>query len=369
MRPKYVVNKLRTLFVPLSAREGLGVSLCFLLALLFLANMLCGSVSIPAEQVWNALTGGEVEKESWRYIVMEVRVPQAITAMLCGANLAISGLLLQTTFRNPLAGPSILGITNGAGVGVALVMLITGGVIAVDSSQFSTFSFQFIGSVAVVIGAFLGALLIIFLLLAVSSVISSSIMLLIVGIMVSYLASSIVMLLNIFANADNLHSYVMWGMGSFSDVTLPQLPFFSIVSILGLLLSMTGQGFFAGEKILLIKPLNALLLGEGYATNLGINTKSVRRWLLIVTGILTATATAYCGPVAFIGLAVPHIARLIVRTSDHTVLLPSTMLCGASIALLCNIICQLPENLIIPLNAVTPVFGAPVIIYIIFRKH
>ena len=358
MRPKYVVNKLRTLFVPLSAREGLGVSLCFLLALLFLANMLCGSVSIPAEQVWNALTGGEVEKESWRYIVMEVRVPQTITAMLCGANLAISGLLLQTTFRNPLAGPSILGITNGAGVGVALVMLITGGVIAVDSSQFSTFSFQFIGSVAVVIGAFLGALLIIFLLLAVSSVISSSIMLLIVGIMVSYLASSIVMLLNIFANADNLHSYVMWGMGSFSDVTLSQLPFFSIVSILGLLLS-----------ILLIKPLNALLLGEGYATNLGINTKSVRRWLLIVTGILTATATAYCGPVAFIGLAVPHIARLIVRTSDHTVLLPSTMLCGASIALLCNIICQLPENIIIPLNAVTPIFGAPVIIYIIFRKH
>lgn len=358
MRPKYVVNKLRTLFVPLSAREGLGVSLCFLLALLFLLNLLCGSVDIPAEQVWNALTGGEVEKESWRYIVMEVRVPQTITAMLCGANLAISGLLLQTTFRNPLAGPSILGITNGAGVGVALVMLITGGVIAVDSSQFSTFSFQFIGSVAVVIGAFLGALLIIFLLLAVSSVISSSIMLLIVGIMVSYLASSIVMLLNIFANADNLHSYVMWGMGSFSDVTLSQLPLFSVVSILGLFLS-----------ILLIKPLNALLLGEGYATNLGINTKSVRRWLLIVTGILTATATAYCGPVAFIGLAVPHIARLIVRTSDHTVLLPSTMLCGASIALLCNIICQLPENIIIPLNAVTPIFGAPVIIYIIFRKH
>lgn len=325
---------------------------------ILIINMLCGSVSIPAEQVWSALTGGTVEKESWRYIVLESRVPQTITAMLCGANLAVSGLLLQTAFRNPLAGPSILGITNGAGVGVALVMLITGGTITVHSSQFSVFSFQLIGNLAVIIGAFLGALLIIFLLLAVSSVISSSVMLLIVGIMVSYLASSIVMLLNIFANADNLHSYVMWGMGSFSDVTLEQLPLFSIVSIMGLLLS-----------ILLIKPLNALLLGEGYATNLGINTKSVRRWLLIVTGILTATATAYCGPVAFIGLAVPHIARLIVRTSDHTVLLPATMLCGASIALLCNIICQLPENIIIPLNAVTPIFGAPVIIYIIFRNH
>ncbi len=343
------------LFPPIWGRLGGG------LLLLLLANMLCGSVSIPADQVWSALMGGEVEKESWRYIVLESRVPQTITAMLCGANLAVSGLLLQTAFRNPLAGPSILGITNGAGVGVALVMLILGGVLSFGGGseiQPSTFNFQLIGSAAVVIGAFIGALLIIFLLLAVSSVIKNSIMLLIVGIMVSYLASSIVMLLNIFANADNIHTYVMWGMGSFSDVTLAQLPFFSIVSIIGLFLS-----------ILLIKPLNAMLLGEGYATNLGINTQRVRRWLLITTGILTATATAYCGPVAFIGLAVPHIARLIVRTSDHAVLLPATMLCGASIALLCNIICQLPENMIIPLNAVTPVFGAPVIIYIIFRKR
>ena len=337
-------------------KKGLFAIAVFLVILI--ANLLCGSVSIPAIEVWHSLTGGEVEKESWRYIVMESRVPQSITAMLCGANLAVSGLLLQTAFRNPLAGPSILGITNGASVGVALVMLILGGILSLPSTGGEGGGFQFIGSLAVVIGAFLGSLLIIFLLLAVSSVVSSSIMLLIVGIMVSYLASSIVMLLNIFANADNLHSYVMWGMGSFSDVTLSQLPFFSVVSILGLLLS-----------ILLIKPLNALLLGEGYATNLGINTHSVRRWLLIATGILTATATAYCGPVAFIGLAVPHIARLIVRTSDHRVLLPATMLCGASIALLCNIVCQLPENLIIPLNAVTPIFGAPVIIYIIFRKR
>lgn len=329
--------------------------------MLFLLSLLCGSVEIPANEVWNAVMGGEVSKESWRYIVMESRVPQAITASLCGASLAVSGLLLQTTFRNPLAGPSILGITNGASVGVAIVMLITGGVISLssgDNSQFSILNFQFIGNIAVVIGAFLGSLLIIFILLVVSSMIKNSIMLLIVGIMVSYLASSIVMLLNIFANADNIHSYVMWGMGSFADVTLSQLPFFILVSLVGLLLS-----------VLLIKPLNALLLGEGYATNLGIKVHSVRRWLLIVTGILTATATAYCGPVAFIGLAVPHIARLIVRTSDHTILLPATMLCGASIALLCNVICQLPENIIIPLNAVTPIFGAPVIIYIIFRKR
>lgn len=329
---------------------------CTLLSLLLLSSLSLslsvGSVDIPASEVWSVLTGGDVMKESWRYIVMESRVPQSITAMLCGASLAVSGLLLQTTFRNPLAGPSILGITNGASVGVAIVMLITGGVISLSPSG------ELVGGIAVVVGAFLGALAIILILLAVSSVISSSVMLLIVGIMVSYLASSLVMLLNIFANADNVHSYVMWGMGSFSDVTLEQLPLFSAVTIIGLFLS-----------ILLIKSLNAMLLGEGYATNLGVNISRVRRFLLIVTGILTATATAYCGPVAFIGLAVPHIARFTVRTSDHTVLMPATMLCGATIALLCNIICQLPENIIIPLNAVTPIFGAPVIIYIIFRKH
>ena len=329
---------------------------CTLLSLLLLSalslSLSVGSVDIPASEVWSVLTGGDVMKESWRYIVMESRVPQSITAMLCGASLAVSGLLLQTTFRNPLAGPSILGITNGASVGVAIVMLITGGVISLSPSG------ELVGGIAVVVGAFLGALAIILILLAVSSVISSSVMLLIVGIMVSYLASSLVMLLNIFANADNVHSYVMWGMGSFSDVTLGQLPLFSAVTIIGLFLS-----------ILLIKSLNAMLLGEGYATNLGVNISRVRRFLLIVTGILTATATAYCGPVAFIGLAVPHIARFTVRTSDHTVLMPATMLCGATIALLCNIICQLPENIIIPLNAVTPIFGAPVIIYIIFRKH
>lgn len=338
--------------IPLFFREGLWVSLCFALSLLL------GSVPIPASEVWNALMGNEVARESWRYIVLESRLPQAVTAMLCGASLAVSGLLLQTTFRNPLAGPSILGITNGASVGVAIVMLITGGTIALanSDSQLSIVNFQLVGSLAVVVGAFVGALAIILILLAVSSVISSSVMLLIVGIMVSQLASSLVMLLNIFANADNVHSYVMWGMGTFSDVTLQQLPFFTAVIVIGLVLSL-----------LLIKPLNALLLGEGYAENLGVNVKGTRRFLLVVTGILTATATAYCGPVAFIGLAVPHITRFIVRTSDHRVLLPSTILCGAAIALMCNIICQLPDNIIIPLNAVTPIFGAPVIIYVVFR--
>ena len=182
-------------------------------------------------------------------------------------------------------------------------------------------------------------------------------MLLIVGIMVSYLVSSIVSLVYTIASADNIHSYVMWGMGSFNNVTLQQLPWFSAVTLLGLLMA-----------ILLIKPLNAIMLGDDYATNLGINVPRIRRHLLLVTGMLTAVATAYCGPVAFIGLAVPHIARLITRTADHLVLLPATIALGATIALLCNIVSVLPEHSVIPLNAVTPLFGAPVIIYIIFKR-
>ena len=320
--------------------------LIILLLLLFVGNLLFGSVSIPADQVWAILCGVEAEKESWRYIVLESRLPQAVTAILCGASLAVSGLLLQTSFRNPLAGPSILGITNGASLGVAIVMLIAGGTVAGAG-----------GNIAVVLGALIGSLAVIVLLLFLASVIRSNIMLLIVGIMVSFLVSSIVSLTYIFANADNVHAYVMWGMGSFSDVGSTSLPFFAITCGIGLFLA-----------ILLIKPLNALLLGDSYAVNLGTNIKHTRLLLLTATGILTATTTAFCGPVAFVGLAVPHIARIITKTANHTTLMPASMLCGAIICLACNLICVSPESTIIPLNAVTPLFGAPVIIYIMVKR-
>lgn len=329
--------------------------MCIALVALTIANLVMGAVDIPAQQVWQILTGGDCEKASWQYIVMESRVPQTVTAMLCGAALAVSGLLLQTCFRNPLAGPSILGITNGASLGVAIVILVCGSVINFPAGGGP--GEVLAGFITIVIAAFIGAMTIIAMLLALTSVVRNNLMLLIVGIMVSYLTSSIVSLCNFFANADNVHSYVMWGMGSFSDVTLQQLPFFSGLCIIGLILAF-----------LLVKPLNLLLLGENYATNLGLNIRSTRRMILISTGILTAVVTAFCGPVAFIGLAVPHIARLLTGTSNHTVLLPATILCGAVIALLCNIICIIPGNIVIPLNAVTPIFGAPVIIYIIFRK-
>ena len=311
-------------------------SIILLLLVLFACNLLFGSVSIPFMEVWNILTVGDAEKESWRYIVLESRLPQAITAILCGASLAVSGLLLQTSFRNPLAGPSILGITNGASLGVAIVMLIAGGTVAGTG-----------GNIAVVLGALIGSLAVIVLLLFMASIIHSNIMLLIVGIMVSFLVSSIVSLTYIFANADNVHAYVMWGMGSFSDVTVEQLPWFVSVSLSALLLAVT-----------LVKPLNALLLGDDYAQNLGINIHRTRWMILLSTGLLTAIATAYCGPVAFLGLATPHIARLMLRTGNHIQLLPTTILTGAVMALACNLLCIIP-SVMMPINAEPPSSVSP----------
>ena len=279
-------------------------------------------------------------------------MPQALTAMLCGASLAVSGLMLQTAFRNPLAGPSIFGINSGASLGVALVMLLLGGSITAGS-------FSLTGFVAVLVAAFVGAMAVMALIMFFSTIVKNNVMLLIIGIMIGYIASSAISLLNFFATEEGVQSYMVWGLGNFGGVTMQQMPAFASVTILGLIAAM-----------LLIKPLNALLLGEQYAENLGINTKRVRNYLLFVTGVLTAVSTAFCGPVAFIGLAVPHIARMLLGTENHRRLLPATLFCGAAIALLCNIICVLPgNNGIIPLNAVTPIMGAPVIIYVLLKQR
>lgn len=328
-------------------RQFLVLPLFIATVILLLLNLVCGSVSIPIDQVIRVLLGGEADKASWTYIIIESRLPQAIAAMLCGASLSASGLLLQTLFRNPLAGPSILGITNGASLGVAIVVLACGGAITNVAGGF----------LAIVLAAFAGALLVMGALLGLSAILRSNIVLLIVGILVSYLTSSVITLLNAFANADNIQTYVIWGMGSFSDVSLNQIPVFATMSIIALVLALT-----------LVKPLNALLLGDGYAQNLGVDTKKMRKLLLLVTGMLTAAATAFCGPVAFIGLAVPHITRFYIRTFDLRVLLPATMLSGSAICLLCNLLCILPQNSILPINAVTPIIGVPVILYVILRK-
>lgn len=340
--------------VHMKANKGYiyGCALAGIIVVLMAANLAFGSVDIPLKAVGNILFGGEVEKESWQFIVWESRVPQCITALLCGAALSASGLMLQTVFSNPLADSSILGISSGASLGVALVLLAGGGSIVAGEFALS-------GFLSVVAGAFAGAVLVMAVIMFLSVVIKNNVMLLIAGIMIGYVVSSVISLLNFFSTAEGVHSFVIWGMGNFGGVSMAQLPGFSIVTLLGLLVA-----------ILLIKPLNALLLGTRYAENLGINIRRIRNWLLLATGLLTAVTTAFCGPVAFIGLAVPHVARLMLGTSNHNSLMPVTLLTGSAVALLCNLICILPgEAGIIPLNAVTPLLGAPVIIYVIVNQR
>lgn len=327
-------------------------TLALSIVLLVVANLFLGSVSIPAQDVLRILSGEEAEKASWTFIVWESRFPQCITALLCGAALSASGLMLQTVFSNPLADSSILGISSGASLGVALVMLAGGGTIA-------TGVFTLSGFFSVILGAFLGAVAVLALVLFLSSLIKSNVMLLITGIMIGYITSSLISLLNFFATAEGVHSYMVWGMGNFGGVSLEQLPAFSLLIVVGLIVA-----------VMLIKPLNALLLGPRYAENLGVNIRQVRNFLLLATGLLTAVTTSFCGPVSFIGLAVPHLARLMLGTSNHNSLMPVTLLAGGALALLCNLICVLPgESGVIPLNAVTPILGAPIIIYVIINQR
>lgn len=337
----------------MSRRSIIALSLLVAgIIVLFWVNLLVGSVDIPVRDMFAILTGNGGVKDSWRFIVMESRLPQTMTALLSGAALAVSGLLLQTAFHNPLAGPDVFGINSGAGLGVALVMLAFGGSIAVATVSIS-------GFMAVMLAALAGAMVVTAIIFVCSSVVKDHVLLLIIGIMIGYLASSVVSLLNFFATEEGVKSYMVWGMGNFGGVSMSQMPYFALTVILGLALS-----------IVLVKPLNILLLGENYARNLGINIRFVRNLLLLDTGLLTAVVTAFCGPIAFIGLAVPNIARMLLVTDNHRILIPGTMLAGSAIALLCNVLCCLPgEMSIIPLNAVTPIMGAPVIVYVIFKAR
>ena len=313
----------------------------------FIGCMLTGSVDIPPSEVWAALSGNEVARQSWRFIVVETRLPAVCTALLAGAALSVAGLLLQTMFGNPLAGPSILGISSGASLGVAVVILAFGGVMTLW------------GQISVFLAALVGASLVIVLLLMLSSLLKSPTMLLIAGILIGYLAMSAISLLNFFAPGESVHSYVVWGLGTFNSVTLAMLPSFAALNLL-----MIAASF------LFSKPLNALLLGQRYAESSGVNVKSVRNVVLLLSGALTAVVTAGCGPIGFIGLVVPHIARLLLRSSNHRVLLPATALFGAAVGELCLLLSVAPgPEGIIPINAITPIIGVPIIIYIIVRRR
>jgi len=327
--------------------SALGVCILWL----FVLNLFIGPVDIPAADVLHILLGDGSAKESWRYIIVQSRLPQALTAVLCGAALSVSGLLLQTAFKNPLAGPSVLGINGGAALGVAVVMLALGGSVSVASLSIG-------GFLAVFLAAFAGAMAVTLLIFMFSLAVNNRVMLLIIGLMVSYLSSSVISLLNFFATEEGVKSFVVWGLGNFTGVSLAYMPLFAGIILVGL-----------GASILLIKPLNTLLLGEQYAKSLGVSVNMLRNRLLLITGLLTAVSTAFCGPVAFIGLAVPHFARLLLRTENHRRLLPFTMLVGGAVALLCNLISILPgKGELIPLNAITPLIGAPVVIYVIYSQ-
>ena len=319
--------------------------------LLFVMNLCFGSVSIPMKEIWAAVFGGE--ESTYRAIVLDYRLPQAITALLAGIGLSVSGLLMQTLFRNPLADPSLLGISSGSSLGVALVILLgTATGLSVNTlSLWSTFG--------VTVAAFLGAFGVLLLILALSSRLRSMVSLVLVGIMIAYIAGSVTDILKFFSQKEGLHSFVIWGMGSFSNVSKAQLPFFAVAVLVG------SIGSF-----LLFKTLNLLLLGERYAENLGVNIRRSSMLIILASGFLTALITAFCGPIAFLGLAVPHIARFLFKSSDHKLLIPATAFLGMDLALFCNLIARLPSfegNL--PINSVTALIGAPIVLWVIFHRQ
>lgn len=322
---------------------------------LLMLNLFLGSVSIPFRSIWNILWGmNDGESIIWHNIVMKSRVPQALTAMVAGAGLAVSGLQMQTVFRNPLAGPSVLGISSGASLGVAFVILLSGSIGGVALSRLG-----FVGELAVTMGAIIGALSIMALIVYVSQRVRGNVTLLIIGVMIGYVASAVIGVLKFFSVEEDVRAYVIWGLGSFARVSGNKVTLF--VSIMALLLPLS---------LLLIKTLNLLLLGDDYARNLGLNIKRARMLVITCSGVLVAIVTAYCGPITFLGLAVPHLCRAIFQTSNHRVLMPASMFAGAALALLCNLIARMPGfEGALPVNSVTALIGAPIVIYVLFKKR
>jgi iron complex transport system permease protein len=318
---------------------------------LFLVNVSLGSVAIPLKEIANGLFAKPMIKESWEIILWNFRIPKAITAVLVGIGLSISGLLMQTLFRNPLAGPYVLGLSSGASLGVAFIILGTGFL----PSSIATF---FLSNYGLVIASSLGSFFVLLAVLLVSQQLKDTMAILIVGLMFGSFTSAIVSVLSYFTSAEKLQKFTFWSMGSISNLSWNEI---------SLLTLFVGIGI--GISFMVIKPLNALLLGEKYAQSIGINYKKTRFIIIIATSILAGSITAFAGPIAFIGLAVPHIAKLLFQTSNHFVLFWSTLLLGAIVMLCCDTIAQVPGNdITLPINAITSVMGAPVVIWLLVRK-
>lgn len=328
-----------------------------LIALIFVflfLNMVLGSVNIPIKSVWNILVGQGDEANTWQNIIWKSRFPQALTALVAGAGLSISGLQMQTVFRNPLAGPSVLGISSGASLGVAFVVLFSGSIGGVALSHLG-----FIGEVALSVAAIIGSLSVMALIVFASHKVKGNVTLLIIGVMIGYLASAIIGILKFFSVEEDIKTYVIWGLGSFSRVSGNQMMLFVTIMLILIPLSF-----------LLVKTLNLLMLGDGYARNLGLNIKRARVLVIGCSGVLTAIVTAYCGPIIFLGLAVPHLCRAVFHTSDHRILMPACLVMGAALALACNLIARMPGfEGALPVNSVTALIGAPVVASVLFRKR
>ncbi len=332
----------------------LMLALFVLIIFLFLLNLLLGSVTIPLDAVIDILLGKSTHTIIWENIIWKSRVPQALTALFAGAALSISGLQMQTVFRNPLAGPSVLGISSGASLGVAFVVLFSGSIGQLALSQLG-----YVGEVAVSVAAIVGALSVMALIVYVSQKVRGNVTILIIGVMIGYVANAIIGVLKYFSVEEDIRSYVIWGLGSFSKVSGDQVYLFISLMLL-----------FIPLSFLLIKNMNLMLLGDSYARNLGLNVKQARFLVISSSGILVAIVTAYCGPIMFIGLAVPHLCRAIFQSSNHRILMPASLLMGAVLALFCNLVARMPGfEGALPVNSVTALVGAPVVASVLFSKR
>jgi iron complex transport system permease protein len=327
------------------------ILLSVFLMMLFVLNISLGSVAIPFKDILNTLIGNTAAKESWQTIILHFRLPKAITAILVGSGLSVAGLLMQTLFRNPLAGPFVLGISSGASLGVALLIL--------GSSLFGSFFLvNSISNWSLPVASSLGAFLVLSAVIIAANKVRNTMSILIIGLMFGSLTSAIISVLAYFSEAQQIQQFLFWSFGSLGNLSWNELLIFIVIYSIGMLATLT-----------IVKPLNSLLLGENYAKSLGINVKKNRNIILIITSILTGVITAFAGPIAFIGLAVPHIARMIFTTSNHKTLLPAVVILGGIIMLICDGIAQLPTSeFTLPINAITSLFGAPIVIWLLVRK-
>jgi len=328
------------------------ITLSFGLVMVLLVSISLGSVSIPLDEIIAVLLGNDSSKSSWATIILHFRLPKAITAMLVGSGLSIAGLLMQTLFKNPLAGPFVLGISSGASLGVAILILgagIFGGVLTATS----------LSSWGLAIASSIGAALVLFAVLITANKVRNTMSILIIGLMFGTVTSAIISVFTFFSNADKIQQFVFWGFGSLGNLSWNEILVFFTIYLTGII-----------NLIGIIKPLNSLLIGENYAKSLGINIKKNRNIILLITSLLTGVITAFAGPIAFIGLAVPHITKLVFKTSNHKILLPAVAILGAIILLVCDIVAQLPTSeFTLPINAVTSLIGAPVVIWLLVRKN